>query len=150
MQYAKNTDVSVEKTRAEIERLVLRYGATGFVSGWQDSQAMIEFIYSKKRIRFLLELPDKEEYRRSPSGRRTRSDRETYQAWEQRCRARWRALFLSIKAKLSDVESQIATFEHSFMPNIVMPDGKTVAEHVMPAIEQAYLTNTTPQLLLNP
>lgn len=149
MAYAKGTEVSVEKTRAEIERLVSNYGASGFVSGWQDTRAMIEFIYGKKRIRFVLELPTVEKFRKTPGGHRLRKDNETKMAWEQGCRERWRALLLSIKAKLSDVEAGIATFEHSFMPNIVMPDGKTVAEHVMPAIEQAYVSGVTPQLLLN-
>jgi len=34
MAYAENTKVPVEKTRAEIERLVGKYGATRFASGW--------------------------------------------------------------------------------------------------------------------
>lgn len=147
MAYAKGTEVSVEKTRAEIERLVSNYGASGFVSGWQDTRAMIEFIYGKKRIRFLLELPAMEKFRLTPGRRKVRTDREVRIAWEQGCRERWRALLLSIKAKLSDIEAGIATFEHSFMPNIVMPDGRTVAEHVMPAIEQAYISGVTPRLL---
>lgn len=149
MAYAKDTSVPIEKTKAEIERLISNYGATGFVSGWQGEQAMIEFIYNKKRIRFILTLPKKSDFSRTPTRRQTRSVNATDAAWQQGCRARWRALYLSIKAKLSDIESGISTFEHSFMPNIVMPDGRTVAEHAMPAIEAAIASGQVPQRLLN-
>ena len=43
MRYASDTEVSVEKSRSEIEGTLRRYGATGFLSGWEGSQAMIAF-----------------------------------------------------------------------------------------------------------
>jgi hypothetical protein len=60
---------------------------------------------------------------------------------------RWRALALAVKAKLEVVESGIATFEEEFMAHIVMPDGRTVGEHVAPRIEEAY-TSGQPLALL--
>lgn len=36
-RFAEGTSVSVEKTRAEIERLVVRYGANQFVTGGSRS-----------------------------------------------------------------------------------------------------------------
>lgn len=149
MAYAAGTDVPVERTRAEIERLVTKYGAAGFVSGWQDTRAMIEFLYNNKRIRFVLELPERDAFTYTSHRRKLRTPAEKEKAWEQGCRARWRALLLSIKAKLSDVEAGISTFEQSFMPNIVMPDGKTIFEHVMPAAELALSSGQMPQRLLN-
>ncbi|MCI0660555.1 MAG: hypothetical protein L0220_05720 [Acidobacteria bacterium] len=80
--------------------------------------------------------------------RRPRNDAQAFAAWEQATRQKWRALKLAIIAKLEAVESKIATFETEFVANIVMPDGRTVGEHAMPAIEQAYLTGKTPRLLL--
>jgi len=60
----------------------------------------------------------------------------------------WRALSLVIKAKMEACESNITDFEREFLAHIVMPDGKTVGEHVIPVMEQAYLSGHTPQLLL--
>ena len=65
----------------------------------------------------------------------------------QEVRRRWRALALSIKAKLETVESGIAEFETEFMPYMVLPNGKTVAENILPEIERAYSTGKMPKLL---
>ena len=66
---------------------------------------------------------------------------------EQEVRRLWRSLVLTIKAKLECVESGIETFEHAFMANIVLPDGRTVAEHVAPGIAEAYRTGKVPLML---
>ena len=69
-------------------------------------------------------------------------------AWEQALRTRWRALLLCIKAKLESVESGIETFDTAFMAQIVLPDGRTVEERVLPEIEKAYLTGVAPTTLM--
>lgn len=43
MNYAQNTEVSVEKSRAEIERTLQRYGATKFMYGSDTNRAVIAF-----------------------------------------------------------------------------------------------------------
>ena len=57
------------------------------------------------------------------------------------------ALALVVKAKLEAVQSGIVGFEDEFMAHIVMPDGKTVAEHARPLIASAYETGKVPALL---
>jgi hypothetical protein len=42
-RYAEKTDVPAERSRAEIESLLRRYGATGFLSGWADDRAHVAF-----------------------------------------------------------------------------------------------------------
>ena len=150
MIYARTTMVSSEKSKAEIERLLIRYGAVSFVSGWQGNQAAISFELSGRRIKFLLPLPDKasKAFTHTPGRGNRRSDRDAYKAWEQSTRQRWRALALVCKAKLEAVESGIATFEEEFMAHIVMPNGKTVGEMALPLIESAYKTNKHVPLLL--
>lgn len=149
MRYAQNTAVSSEKSKAEIERLLTRYGATAFISGWSGNQAAISFEMNQKRIKFLLPLPDKtsKEFTHTPGRGNRRSEADAYKAWEQSTRQRWRALALVVKAKLEAVESGITTFEDEFMAHIVMPDGKTVAEHAMPMIEAAYKSGKPVALL---
>jgi len=138
MRYAKRTTVSPEKSRAEIERIVLGYKATQFGTAFDNEggRAMIQFCIGKKTVRFL--LPLKDQY----------ADGSSRQLSEQDIRQRWRALVLAIKAKLEAVECNISTFEDEFLSHIVMPDGRTVGEHVVPAIEKAIADGHMPHKLL--
>lgn len=149
MRYAHGTMVSSEKSKAEIERLLIRYGASSFVSGWQGDQAAISFEMRNRRIKFVLPLPSKTDkaFTHTPGRGNRRSEAETYKAWEQATRQRWRALALVCKAKLEAVESKIASFDDEFMAHIVMPDGKTVSEHATPLITAAYSSGKVKALL---
>ena len=99
MKYAAQTSVSSEKSKAEIERLLTRYGAASFASGWQGDQATIVFSMKDRRIKFILPLPrrDAREFTHSPKQGYRRSDADAYKAWEQATRQRWRALALVVK-----------------------------------------------------
>ena len=101
-------------------------------------------------VRFVVPLPDRNarEFVFHSRGRRTQE--AARKAWEQAVHQRWRALALVIKAKLEAVETQISEFEQEFMASIVMPDGQTVADHVLPCIAEAYETGTMPKLLAMP
>jgi len=76
-----------------------------------------------------------------------RSPQDAQKAWEQAGRQRWRALALAVKAKLEAVESQITSFETEFMAHIVMPNGKTAGEILLPQIEDSYKNGKMPSLL---
>lgn len=146
-KYAENTEVSAEKSRGEIERTLNRYGATGFMYGWEENRALVQFKMKNRHVRFVIEMPDKKDFALTPEKRLRRTPEQQFAAWEQATRQRWRALALCVKAKLEAVESKVSTFESEFMAHIVMPDGKTVAEHVLPKIEEAYLSGEMPKLL---
>jgi len=147
-KFAESTSVSSEKSRAEIERTLSRYGADQFMYGWQEDYAMVMFRMNSRQIKFLLPLPDNNgaEFTKTPTGKE-RSQEAAMKAFEQSVRQKWRALALVIKAKLEAVESGIAEFDDEFMANIIMPDGKTVSEHIAPKINQAYETGELPPLL---
>ena len=147
MKYAQHTAVSSERSRAEIERLLTKYGAASFASGWQNDHAVIQFHMSARRIKFVLPLPARAAKEFTHSKRGLRDEATIYRLWEQATRQRWRALTLVIKAKMEAVESGISEFEDEFMSNIVMPDGKTVAEHARPLIESAYRSGKVTALL---
>jgi hypothetical protein len=148
MRYAQGTVVSVEKSKGEIERLLTRYGATEFASGWKSDRAIMQFRMNERAVRFILPLPKQQDFRTTPSGRRTRNEAATFVAWEQGCRQRWRALALSIKAKLESAESGIEEFETAFMGQIVMPNGQTMTEIALPQIKLAYESGKMPVALL--
>lgn len=153
MKYAENTEVSVAKSRAEIETIISRYGATGFLSGWRGDLAMIEFELKHCRIRFMLPLPDRnaQEFTHGKLGNSHTATRlppdKAAARWEQACRQRWRALALAIKAKLEAVECEISTFEQEFMAQLVLPNGLTLGETVMPKLPEIMAGRPLPPLL---
>lgn len=154
MAYAKGTEVPVDRSRAEIEHLLKRYGADQFASGWELNRAIIGFRCNERFVRFVLTLPSQTDkafthaLRRGASWARPRPKAAAAAAYDAELRRLWRALALVIKAKLEAVESGIATFENEFMAHIVLPGGKTVGEQVRPQIEQAYKSGKAMPLLL--
>jgi hypothetical protein len=133
MAYAQRTTVSVDQTRAEIEKTLKRYGAEKFAYMAEGGRAIIVFEANSRRIRFDLPLPE--------------GEREKDQ---QGRRQRWRALLLCIKAKLESVESKIETFEEAFLAHVVMPDGNTVGQHTAPLIARSYESGQIVALLPPP
>lgn len=144
-RYAASTEVPVEKSRAEIESTVRRYGADGFMSGWADDRATVQFRCQDRHVRFVMTLPRQDEKRFTDFTRghgvpHRRNPEQSRKLWEQACRQKWRALALLVKAKLEAVDAGIATFEESFFANVVMPDGRTVYEAARENVAIAYAT----------
>ena len=148
MTYADNTSVSVEKSRAEVERTLARYGASAFGYMTEAGRAVIMFEAHERRIRFDLPLPRPDETRFTmTANHRSKSPTQAQAAWEQACRQRWRALALAVKAKLEAVESGIAEFEDEFLAYVVLPGGGTMGEMARSAIAHAYDTGKMPALM---
>lgn len=153
-QYAEHTKVPVEKSRLDIEKILRKYGATSFISGYEDNDeadtetAMVGFRIGDLRVRFLLSMPSltSEEFTRTAK-RRPRSKAQAVKSWEFACRQRWRALRLVIQAKLEAVEAQISTVENEFLANVVFPDGTTVGERIIPQLQEAIAGAGMPKLL---
>ena len=138
-RYAEGTTVSPERSQAEIAELLRKYGATSFVSGFEDQRAMVAFRAHNRTVRFILDLPapGDDEFQWTPT-RKERKPDAAAAAYEAEIRRRWRALALAIKAKLEAVDTGVTTFEDEFMAHIVLPDGRTVGETVRERIEAAY------------
>jgi hypothetical protein len=108
-------------------------------------------VHDKRNVMFELPLPKLEAFRLD--GRhRMRPAEKQHEAWEQGCRASWRALFLAIKAKLVSVESGVESFEEAFLAQLVVPtgDGRTerFSKQAVKAIAEAYHVNGPPVLML--
>jgi hypothetical protein len=148
-KYASQTEVPADKSRSEIERTLIRYGASSFAYGWEDTRVIIGFKMKDRQIKFMLQLPDPQskEFQYTPVQRNLRSDAARQQAYEQSVRQKWRALALVIKAKLEAIESGISTFENEFLANIMLPDGSTVGDFMLPQINHVYNTREMPRLL---
>jgi hypothetical protein len=127
MTYARRTRVPVNQSRNEIEKTLVRYGASGFIYGYDKESAIVGFRMSERHVKFM--LPMKKGMN------------------EQQERQRWRALLLVIKAKLEAVSAGITVFDDEFMAHIVTPDGTTLGEQLRPQIESMYKTGKMPPLL---
>ncbi len=148
-RYAEATEVSADRSRAEIERILMRYGADAFGYEWAEEKALIKFRMRGKIVRFGLVMPDRnaDEFKYTPARGRERDAETALKAWEQACRQRWRALALVVKAKLEAIEAQISTFEEEFLAFLVLPDNTTVGDRLVPQIEEAYRTSEMPPML---
>ena len=122
MTYARNTTVSAIRTRNEIEETLERYGADAFAYATQGNLATVIFAMENRRIRFVLELPDPQDFRyTNHNPPRERSTRAQQEAHDQACRQRWRALLLVIKAKLEAVTAGIQPSRPSSWPTSCCP-----------------------------
>jgi len=147
-RYAAKTQVSADRSKVEIERTLMRYGADKFLYGSSRQGAAIGFVYNGRAIRMELPLPDIKSFSLTPAGKYERTKEQAYKAWEQACRQRWRALALTIKAKLEGIEAGILNFEKEFLAYTCLPDGSTVADFMEPQITAAIETGKMPQNLL--
>lgn len=144
--YEKNTTVGPEQTLSEIKATLKRYKATGFGYFEDQQRAGIAFEMKGRRVRFVMPLPQEDDYPVNQN-KGIFSPKQSQQAYEKALRQRWRALLLTIKAKLESVERGIEAFEEAFMAQLVLPDGHTMAEWAIPQIKSAYSTGEMPPLL---
>jgi hypothetical protein len=133
MAYAARTSVPVAKSKADIEALVERHGATQYVSGWADDRVALGFTIEGRQVRIELPMPE-------PGG-------YTQTQYDQEIRRRWRSLLAVLKAKLIAVEDGISTIEREFLADIVLPNGTTVSDWARDQIESVYQNGAMPALL---
>ena len=145
--YAKDTSVPMDRSKAEIERTLSRYGADQFIYGWDKNCAIIGFRYVRYSVKIRLPLPSMEEMKLTATGKE-RTNSAIMQAMEQEKRRRWRAMVLIIKAKLEAVETGIVSFEDEFLGYIMLPGGQTTGEWMKPQLEESYSTGKMPKSML--
>jgi len=146
-KYAYQTSVPVDRSKSEIERTLMRYGADKFAYARDTSSTVIGFRFKGRIVKLTLNLPDPKNFELTSRGRE-RSNKIALHDWERACRQQWRALHLVIKAKLEAVDSGIATFEDEFLAYTCLPNGSSVSEFMQPQIESAIETGKMPKLLV--
>lgn len=146
MPYARDTDVSPERSLIEIKAALKRYGADKFAMMEDADRFAVAFEFNQRRIRFVVPIPSEDELAKTRHGK-TRTPAAVTNARNQAIRQRWRALLLVIKAKLESIEAGIETMDEAFMAQLVLPSGQTMAEWAAPQIERAYVSGSMPPLL---
>ena len=136
MAYAKTTNVNPERSQEEIKSILRRYGCDRFGVMEERNSAFVMFTISGLNIQVEVPMParDSNEFTTTDTGR-DRSELAAWRAYEQAVRSRWRSLLLAIKAKLEAVECGISTVEIEFMPFIVLHDGSTVHQRLLPVLQ---------------
>jgi hypothetical protein len=158
-RYAEGTSVSVERSRAEVEKVLQRYGASGFGYAW-DRREERACAQSSCKTRPLVECEQKHNWLVKTAVRElvhvtfklkervvrldvpmpTELEAGSKARMEQAMRQRWRALVLVLKAKLEAVESGISTLEAEFLANMVMRNGMTIGQamlHRLPEVVES-------------
>jgi len=135
-RYAEGTEVPVERSKAELDRILSKHGAgqRGILDDDVAGRAIVMFALEGRQYRIDVPLPSKKEFR---------AERQH----EQRVRERWRALILMVKAKLELCALGVSTVEREFLADLVLPDGQRVHAALMTGIRKAYETGTMPPLL---
>lgn len=147
-KYAGNTTVSPEKSQAEIQTILRRYGADqfGVIENSKLREASVVFEYNGILIKLTVGLPSRSEFETTDTGRE-RTEQAIETALNQAIKQRWRALLLAIKAKLEAIECGISTVEQEFMAFMIMPDGRSLGDHVIPKLAEVVKSGKMPVLL---
>jgi hypothetical protein len=150
--YAAGTTVPVERSRSEIEKLLVAHGAGEFAYSSRPDRQVIGFELGGRYIRYTMPMPDRSarQFTHTPTGRQRRSAGEAAAAYEQAVRARWRALLLIIKAKLEAVHAGVSTLESEFLAWTLVPDGRTVGDWLTPELDKVYGGGDLPALMPGP
>lgn len=137
-RYAEHTKVPVSRSRDEVERTLVRYGAKGLFVGQDEGIAVIGFRLQKDgavrvaNVKVILPIE---------------SDCHSKAEFERRLRRSWRVLVMTLKAKLEAVESGISTFDKEFLADLVLGDGSTIGEFMLPQVDEVYRDGKSPKLL---
>ncbi len=156
MTYAADTSVPVEKSKAELEGLLVKAGASQRAVVSDDEAGIVRILFTLGRgpdlrqVRLELPLPKRSAFHQATrlDGRPKSKSRTAESQWEQACRARWRAAVLLVRAKLEAVALGVSTLDREFFADMALPDGRTVYQAVGPSVAQAYLTGQKPRFQL--
>lgn len=152
--FARGTEVAVERSKEEAKRLVIKYGATGYMVMDGSHFASICFNLHSRNVKIDIPIPDMQDrefthYKANTKAEtyKERTPEVAYKKWEGACRQKWRVLILLLKANLEAVENGAVKFDEAFMPYFMLADGQTVAEKFAPTIEKTIKTGKLPKLL---
>jgi hypothetical protein len=165
--FAAHTSVAVDKTKGELERLLVKHGAAQYGTAHDDANgfAVVYFALGGRQIRLQIPIPKPDAYADPKLGswQNKRANHATPQTWdrlgeasraqwvreqwEQACRTRWRCMLLIVKAKLELIGMSLSTIDREFLADITLPDGRSVGEWLKPGIEKAYLGGAMPRML---
>jgi hypothetical protein len=132
-RYAEGTSVDVSKTKSEIDRLLIAHSCTQRAIAVNDATRLtiLTFRFQDRIIKLQMASDSSRDERKR----------------EQKDREAWRRLLLLLKAKFESIRSGDSSLEQEFLANVMLPDGRTVADEVRESIALAYSTGQVSRLL---
>jgi hypothetical protein len=145
--FAEDTSVPISRTRVAIDDLLRDWGCVklSWADEYDERRAQLQFVWnhegSQYLARFTLALPKvaevKKELKAASRNRwRDPSDRQVADAVAQGERSAYRVLLLWLKGALNAVQAGIVTAEAVFLPWLVGTDGRTVADVMVPRMQE--------------
>lgn len=152
--YAAGTKVPIEQSKAEVERLLRKHGATQIGSAYDEEALLAVVAFTLEGLRYRIEVPmpapikpnEVRKLAKSPARWSSMDDARRLD-WcaryhDQECRERWRGLLLLVKAKLEIVRMKVSTFEKEFLADLVLPNNATagafVGEYMKRLVSEGY------------
>lgn len=137
--YAKNTSVSVARSRIEIEEMLQRARCRAVYTASDEGKAVVGFVLENRHVKFQLPLPSQDAFEwRVVRGYKQRATADQqYAAWEQACRQKWRALVLALKSKFVSIEEGVETVEEAFLAHVVLANKSTVHQWFRAQLERS-------------
>jgi hypothetical protein len=133
------TTVAVERSQAEIRKLLIRHGAQRLAFGEERDDtgqrwAAVTFQAGLHAVRMRVPLKLVDERTVVAKFQRTRTktrDEIRDELYEQEERRIWRVLAWNLKARLVAVEEELETFEEAFLAHLLDPrSGRTIYEQL--------------------
>ena len=144
--FAKKTNVTMDASRQELEKLLRRAGATKAMTGWDEEKAFVAFVIDGLPIKQQVTMPKQQQFCKTDTGRERKKDAQL-KVFEQACRQRMREFVHLLKAKLIAVAIGVRSIEQEFFGDICLPDGQTVYELQKENLKNAMTSGKMPALL---
>ena len=125
----KNTAIRPEKSQADITRELNRYGIYEVQHTNQKDRFSVAFRAELDEVSIPLMIRIDVPYSRQ-------TDTEDNKGWKRQ-RVLYRVLYYYLKALLGTWDNGLKTFTEIFMPHLVMPNGGTIEQNLLPKLKKA-------------
>ena len=144
MKYANKTKVSIENSQIEIQKLLRKYGATRYAIDWKNNNILFELLGRSVRIHVKDPNINDKEIQLTPSGYQ-RNSSNIQIAFNQAKRQMWRVMLLFLKSTLEAIDMGVIELDQAMFPYFLLPNGKTVAEQLLPQLSSNVSILSLPQ-----
>lgn len=131
------TQVPVSQSQEAIRRLIYSHKGTGLMLISEPPREGFEGLVTIDGMAYRLRVMarSKEVERHSSQGRR-RTDNVMQELREKEIRRVWRVLYWHLKAMFEASDSGVIDIRDVIMPYVVMHDGRTLSEHIVPRMTE--------------
>jgi hypothetical protein len=142
------TEVAVSKSQDGIRQLIKLHHGTGIMFISHPPREGFEVMIALKDVQYHLRImATSRDISKDKFGAR-RSQSALIYAADQEDRRVWRVLYWHLKAIFEAADSGVIDIRDVILPYVVMPDGHTVSEHIVPQMEKLPLPDGIERLML--